>query len=225
MVKKIVLIVTFLFNLYCFGKDKGVYGELFEIEEKDLLEEVMSKLKKLEENGELKGIQEGIQKRIVKNIEEPRSVEGVIKTKKARIFEFDPTIELTEDLKDQKGKIFARKGDKHNALDYITYSKTLLFIDGEDEEQIEWAKLKLLKHKKVKIILVKGKPLNLQERLKRPIYFDQYGIITKRVGVKQVPARVWQEEGKKVLTVSEELASGKEICKKEKIKNYKGGSE
>ena len=65
----------------------------------------------------------------------------------------------------------------------------------------------------------------MQERLKRPIYFDQYGIITKRVGVKQVPARVWQEEGKKVLTVSEELANGNEICKKEKINNYKGGSE
>lgn len=203
-----VFLIGGMFVSFSLGKDKGVYGELFEIEEEDLLEQVMSKLKKLEENGELKGIQESIQKRIVKNIEEPRSVEGVIKTKKAKIFEFDPTIELTEDLKDQKGKIFARKGDKHNALDYITYSKTLLFIDGEDEEQIKWAKLKLLKHKKVKIILVKGKPLKLQERLKRPIYFDQYGIITKRVGVKQVPARVWQEEGKKVLTVSEELADG-----------------
>lgn len=207
MVKKIVLIVTFLFNLYCFGKDKGVYGELFEIEEEDLLEQVMSKLKKLEENGELKGIQEGIQKRIVKNIEEPRDIDGIIKTKEARIFEFDPTIEVTENLKDQKGRIFAKKGDKYNALNYITYSKTLLFIDGNDEEQIEWAKLKLLKHKNVKIILVKGKPLKLQERLKRPIYFDQYGIITKRMGIKQAPARVWQEEGKKVLTVSEELAN------------------
>ena len=207
MVKKIILISVLLFNLYSLGKDKGVYGELFEIEEKDLLEHVTLRLKDLEGNGELKGIQEGIQKRIVKNIEEPRDIDGIIKTKEARIFEFDPTIEVTENLKDQKGRIFAKKGDKYNALNYITYSKTLLFIDGNDEEQIEWAKLKLLKHKNVKIILVKGKPLKLQERLKRPIYFDQYGIITKRMGIKQAPARVWQEEGKKVLTVSEELAN------------------
>lgn len=207
MVKKIILISVLLFNLYSLGKDKGVYGELFEIEEKDLLEHVTSRLKKLEENGELKWIQDGIQKRIMKNIEEPRDIDGIIKTKEARVFEFDPTIEVTEDLKDRKGRIFAKKGDKYNALNYITYSKTLLFIDGNDEEQIEWAKLKLLKHKNVKIILVKGKPLKLQERLKRPIYFDQYGIITKRMGIKQAPARVWQEEGKKVLTVSEELAN------------------
>ena len=207
MVKKIILISVLLFNLYSLGKDKGVYGELFEIEEKDLLEHVTSRLKKLEENGELKWIQDGIQKRIMKNIEEPRDIDGIIKTKEARIFEFDTTIEVTENLKDQKGRIFAKKGDKYNALNYITYSKTLLFIDGNDEEQIEWAKLKLLKHKNVKIILVKGKPLKLQERLKRPIYFDQYGIITKRMGIKQAPARVWQEEGKKVLTVSEELAN------------------
>ncbi len=207
MVKKIILISVLLFNLYSLGKDKGVYGELFEIEEKDLLEHVTSRLKDLEGNGELKGIQDGIQKRIMKNIEEPRDIDGIIKTKEARVFEFDPTIEVTEDLKDRKGRIFAKKGDKYNALNYITYSKTLLFIDGNDEEQIEWAKLKLLKHKNVKIILVKGKPLKLQERLKRPIYFDQYGIITKRMGIKQAPARVWQEEGKKVLTVSEELAN------------------
>lgn len=207
MVKKIILISVLLFNLYSLGKDKGVYGELFEIEEKDLLEHVTLRLKDLEGNGELKGIQDGIQKRIMKNIEEPRDIDGIIKTKEARVFEFDPTIEVTENLKDQKGRIFAKKGDKYNALNYITYSKTLLFIDGNDEEQIEWAKLKLLKHKNVKIILVKGKPLKLQERLKRPIYFDQYGIITKRMGIKQAPARVWQEEGKKVLTVSEELAN------------------
>ena len=207
MVKKIILISVLLFNLYSLGKDKGVYGELFEIEEKDLLEHVTSRLKDLEGNGELKGIQDGIQKRIMKNIEEPRDIDGIIKTKEARVFEFDPTIEVTENLKDQKGRIFAKKGDKYNALNYITYSKTLLFIDGNDEEQIEWAKLKLLKHKNVKIILVKGKPLKLQERLKRPIYFDQYGIITKRMWIKQAPARVWQEEGKKVLTVSEELAN------------------
>ena len=207
MVKKIILISVLLFNLYSLGKDKGVYGELFEIEEKDLLEHVTSRLKDLEGNGELKGIQDGIQKQIMKNIEEPRDIDGIIKTKEARVFEFDPTIEVTEDLKDRKGRIFAKKGDKYNALNYITYSKTLLFIDGNDEEQIEWAKLKLLKHKNVKIILVKGKPLKLQERLKRPIYFDQYGIITKRMGIKQAPARVWQEEGKKVLTVSEELAN------------------
>ena len=192
---------------YAFGKDKGVYGELFEIVENDLLEEITRKLKQLEASGELKGIQNGIQKRIVKNIEEPVGIEGIIKTEKAREFEFDPTIEVTEDLRDQKGRIFARKGDKHNALEYITYSKTLLFIDGSDEKQIEWLKLKFLKHKNVKVILVKGAPLKLQERLKMPVYFDQFGIITKRLGIKQVPAIVWQEKGKKVLTIREELVS------------------
>lgn len=197
----------FLFNICSFGKDKGVYGELFEIEENDLLEEITRKLKQLEASGELKGVQNGIQKRIVKNIEEPVGIEGIIKTEKAREFEFDPTIEVTEDLRDQKGRIFARKGDKHNALDYITYSKTLLFIDGSDEKQIEWLKLKFLKHKNVKVILVRGAPLKLQERLKMPVYFDQFGIITKRLGIKQVPAIVWQEKGKKVLTIREELVS------------------
>lgn len=41
---------------FSLGKDKGVYGELFEITEKDLLEEITGKLKRLETSGELKGI-------------------------------------------------------------------------------------------------------------------------------------------------------------------------
>jgi conjugal transfer pilus assembly protein TraW len=194
-----------------FAEDKGCFGEVFEIAEIDLIEEIQGKLLKLQQSGELETIQKKIQREVVKRIEEPTAVEGIIHTQKERTFEFDPTIEVTMDLKDHKGKIFAKKGDRYNPLDYISFTKPLLFIDGNEGSHIEWAKLKLSKQKYAKIILVSGNPLKLQELLGIPIYFDQYGLITKKLGIKQVPAIVFQgeyrsqETRKRMLTIKEEF--------------------
>lgn len=199
------MFVILIFTGASLADNKGVFGAVFDIAEHDLVLLIEEKLKKMEESGELKTIQLKIRDKIVENIREPEEIEGIKHTTKARTFEFDPTIELTQDLKDHNGKIFAKKGDKYNPLDYISFSKPLIFIDGNNEEQIAWAKLKLMHYKTGKITLVAGSPLNLQEKLKRDVYFDQYGKITKKLGIKQVPAIIFQKEGKKVLTIQEEL--------------------
>lgn len=188
-----------------FAEDKGVFGAVFEIVEDDIVELIQGKLKQLGETGELEPIKKKIQNDIVKGINEPSAIEGIIRTSNPRKFVFDPTIELNEDLKDNKGKVFAKAGSRYNPLDYISMTKPLIFIDGDDEDQVLWAKLKLIKYKYGKLILVSGKPLNLQERMKRDVYFDQYGKITTKLSIKQVPAIVYQEIGQKVLTVSEEM--------------------
>ena len=188
-----------------FAEDKGVFGAVFEIVEDDIVELIQGKLKRLHETGDLDSIKKKIQNEIVKGIREPDSIKGIGRTSTPRKFVFDPTIELNEDLKDNKGKIFAKAGSRYNPLDYINMTKPLIFIDGTDEDQVIWAKLKLIKHKYGKLILISGKPLKLQERLKRDVYFDQYGKITTKLGITQVPTIVYQEEGQKVLTVSEEI--------------------
>jgi conjugal transfer pilus assembly protein TraW len=200
------LVFTYVFiSCPVFAEDKGCFGEVFEIAETDLIEEIQGKLLKLQQSGELEIIQKKIQREVVKRIEEPMAVEGIIHTQKERTFEFDPTIEVTMDLKDYKGKVFAKKGDRYNPLDYVNLTKPLLFIDGNEESHIEWAKLKLSKQKYAKIILVSGNPLKLQKLLRTSIYFDQYGLITKKLGIKQVPAIVFQETRKRMLTIKEEF--------------------
>ena len=237
------------------AKDYGVFGEVFDIAELDLIDQIKERLQNLERNGTLKDIQQEIQREVVKNVKTPKPLMNIRNTEHPRTFEFDPTIELTVDLKDHKGKVFAKKGTKYNPLEMISFRKPLLFIDGDDANQVKWAMLKMDKFKldfsrnsslsgnlrveavlesscthtytpvlrssspvnssKIvgfersllsKIILVKGSPLELQEKLGIPVYFDQYGTLTKRIGIKQVPAIVWQEVGRKVLTVSEETA-------------------
>ena len=189
------------------AKDYGVFGEVFDIAELDLIDQIKERLQNLERNGTLKDIQQEIQREVVKNVKTPKPLMNIRNTEHPRTFEFDPTIELTVDLKDHKGKVFAKKGTKYNPLDIISFKKPLIFIDGDDANQVKWAITKMDKFKLSKITLVKGSPLELQEKLGIPIYFDQYGTLTKRIGIKQVPAIVMQENGRKVLTVNEELVA------------------
>lgn len=188
----------------CFSRDMGVYGEVFEIAETDFIEEIQGKLLALEKNGDLPKSQQMIQKRIIKNAQKPQAVPDIIHTKIARTFEYDPTIELTVDLRDHQGRVFAKKGTKYNPCDYATFSKALLFIDGECKEHIAWLKRKLQSFRNIQIILVAGRPIQLSEQLGMSVYFDQYGTITRKLGIKQVPALVFQKPGKKVLTIREE---------------------
>ena len=180
------------------------FGETFEIIEKDLIEVIKDKLKILEADGSLSKHQSKLKKQLIKSAKNPKPVENIKDTTKARSFVYDPSFFLNQDLKDDKGQVFYKKGSLINPLNYQSLNKPLLFIDGDQQKQIDWA----LCYKKInpnyKIILVKGSPFKLMEALNFPIYFDQFGVIVKKLGIEFVPARVVQKG--KMLQVFEELA-------------------
>ncbi len=206
----IFLLLSQCFLLTANAQDLGVFGETFEIAEEDFLQHMMSKLQKMNLTGELKIAQKQIQEKIQRNIAHPPAVQGITETEKEREYKFDPTITATQDLADHNGKIFARAGEQFNPLNQVKMTP-MLFINGENEKQISWAlkkisEKKIFRHDFAKIVLVKGSPFDLQEKLDRPIYFDQQGFLTKKLGIEHVPAIVFQNPWEKVLTVREEVA-------------------
>jgi conjugal transfer pilus assembly protein TraW len=184
---------------------------------------MQARLFQMQQDGSLKAESNKIKEKILNNVKTPQAVTGIKHTEIERTFKYDPTIELTRDLADHKGQIFARKGDRFNPLDVIMLSKPLLFIDGDDETHIKWAISKIKDesirgHASCKIILVKGSPLELQASValgkNRDIYFDQHGILTTKLGIQHVPAIVFQgaiedRASEKVLTIIEEKAAEK----------------
>lgn len=189
------------------AEDLGVFGEIFEIQEMDLLEQILFKLRALQENGQLEREKEKVVRRVRDMISHPMKVEGIKHAQKTREYKFDPTITVTRDLYNHRKLIFANKGEKFNPLDKLSLTKPLLFIDGEEEKQIQWALRKVEANGRSKIILINGYPLKLQERLQRDIFFDQQGVLTKKLGIRNVPAIVFQKAGEKVLTVIEETVN------------------
>lgn len=176
------------------GKDFGVQGQTFEIQEESLLEVITKRLQKLQSDGKLAGFQKDIAEQTKKKALNPEPVKNIRSTGTPKTFYFDPSIIVQEDLKDHTGKVFAQKGQHINPLDIVPLTKALLFINGEDEAQVLWA---LEKPENSKIILVRGQPLTLEQKHKRRFYFDQDGQIIQKLGINQVPAIVVQE-GKKI---------------------------
>jgi conjugal transfer pilus assembly protein TraW len=171
------------------AKDLGCHGELFPIQEESLLEVIKKRLLKMQESGTLETYQRQLAEHAKRKALNPEPVK-IQHTKIPRTFYYDPTLTLFEDLEDHEGRIFAKKGERANPLEIIPLTKELLFIDGEDEPQVNWALSRTLSSK---IILVKGQPLKMEERHDRSFYFDQLGFLTQTLGIKQVPARVFQE--------------------------------
>jgi conjugal transfer pilus assembly protein TraW len=177
-------------------KDLGVYGEVFPIEERSLLDVIKAKLQDLLHSGALSDHQNTILQKTKERLNRPLPVENVHKTEKPRSFAYDPSITVTDDLKDHEGRIFHHKGTKVNPLETHSLPCPLLFVDGDDEAQVAWAigQFKAAgPYHKPKVILVKGAPFELSEKLGFPMYFDQSGALVKKFGITQVPARVSQE--------------------------------
>lgn len=62
----------------------------------------------------------------------------------------------------------------------------LLFFDGADEKQVEWAKAQ---GPGALWILVKGSPIALGEKEGREVFFDQFGMYTSRLNIEHIPAK------------------------------------
>jgi conjugal transfer pilus assembly protein TraW len=200
------------------AKNFGVHGTIYPIEEQDPIALIQQKLKEMEERGEFERHHKELQKKTKEAIERPKPVEGITKAEKGRIFYFDPTYVVKEDIRDHIGQTIYQKGTKINPLETVSLSYSLLFIDGDDEQQKNWAKEKMqeacnngFERKEFpklcpsgnisKIILIKGAPLSLGEEWTMPVYFDQAGNLTKKLGIKHIPALVTQE--KRLLRIEE----------------------
>ena len=178
-------------------KDFGVVGTVFEIKEEHLLklirEKVVEKLQKEPLD---------LLRKAISFLESPSPVSSIKNTLKPRVYTYLPSVSVTQDIKDSQGYIIAKKGTSLNALDYLPLKANLLFIDGSNLKHVAYAQQHLSSFSTPKIILVNGSPLLLSRILQCPLYFDQYGMLAKRLGIRQVPAFVTQRG--KALHIEEE---------------------
>ncbi len=183
-----------------YGKDFGAHGTVFKVQEEGFTAMIHRKLKLVDIEKENKKMLE-----IVKNrIAEPVPAARIKRTQKAQSFTYDPTYTLREDIILPDGRLFYPAGTKVNPLEHMSLDKKLIFIDGKDDLQIEWFKEQersLTVTREDKLILVAGRPSDLQKLLNREAYFDQAASLTKKFRIEQVPAII-QQEGK-LLRISE----------------------
>lgn len=195
-----LLMILMLITSVSYAAELGTFGQTFNILEPDLLVEMTAKLNNLVANGKIVEHQQALQQEVVANVKRPKPVGGLSTTKQAKEFWYDPSVKIPYDLTDHQGRVFAVAGTIINPLDFYTFGKAMVFIDGDDVQQATWA---VNQAPAVKIILVKGSPFTFMEQYQVPCYFDQAGKLINKLGIKQLPASVSQEG--KALKVKEVL--------------------
>ena len=199
MVKPIFLILTLVTALKSYARDCGAQGAVYPIKEKSALALIQERLNQMQAKGEIEAHQQQLKTQALNTIERPKAVAGLSKTKQARTFEKDISVSMPEDIRDHNGKIIHKAGTRVNPLNnkLLATKKVLIFFDGDDKEQVEWA---LKEHQRrrglAKLVLVNGKPLELMRTFDTPFYFDQTGRLTRYFGFQQIPAMVYQKGDK-----------------------------
>lgn len=180
------------------AKDFGTEGHTYEIIEEDILKFIEKQLAK----ADLQKLNQEMKNRTTEYVEQPTAVAGITKAKQDKTFYYDPTYILQNDIRNHEGKLIHKAGTRVNPLVYLPLTEDLIFIDGDDKEQVTLAlNHRKVKDGKIKIILVKGSPLELQREQKVWIYFDQGGVITHKLGITEIPAIVEQESLKLKISV------------------------
>ena len=174
------------------ARDFGVAGALFPVVEPDLLATIHARLTTLEQTGATRRLNAELQRRSVARVNRPAPVAGLARAEAARSWLFDPTIELSDDIADDKGRLIMARGTRVNPLDSVALRQALVFLDGDDPAQLAWA----LAHEKknpAKLILVKGAPLELMRARQTRFYFDQGGTLIRHFAIRALPALVEQQ--------------------------------
>ena len=177
-----------------FAVELGVIGPTYEISEPHLLQMIDRRLRDMERSGELQRLVEQARDRGIESVKHPPPVAGLHPTETARTYYVDPSFTLDRNILGPQGELLFAAGTRKNPLEVVSLSRHLLFFDARDPRQISRARqLIALFRGRVKPILVGGSYLDLMQSWHVPVYYDQQGLLTRRLGITQVPALVSQE--------------------------------
>lgn len=174
--------------------DLGTLGPTYEIAEPHLLAFIEQRLREKERSGELQRLAEAARARGIDTVRQPPPVEGVRTTERPRTFYVDPSFTLDRNITDPHSRLMFAAGTRKNPLEVVSLSRHLLFFDARDPRQVKHARELSGRYAgRVKPILTGGSYLDLMKAWRVPVYYDQAGTLTRRFGIRQVPALVSQD--------------------------------
>ena len=174
------------------AEDLGTIGPAYEVAEPDLLATLEKRAREAMESGRWEALMARTRERARAYVRRPPG-RKLARAQRPRSWRLDPTVEVPYDVRDAAGRVLFPAGTRVNPLDHIRLSSRLVFLDGDDPEQVAWAGRLLEEPFLTKPVLVAGSPTALMERWGRPVFFDQRGFLVSYFGIEALPAIVRQE--------------------------------
>lgn len=161
------------------AKTLGVVGKVYPIAERDALEEI-------EERAGQVDWQSALNEQRPENFRPPNLV-PLPRAARERFFLVDMTYTLDFDIPDGQGGILYPRGFRFNPLDYVPFNQTLVVIDGEDPEQVDWLKASPWVGQPDTLILLSGGAFSeIGQELGRAVFYAARGLV-ERCQLKAVP--------------------------------------
>ena len=188
-----LIIPLLLLSPWVFAKDLGTHGRVYAIEENNLLKVLLSRAQAEMDSGQWDTRVEEWRKQAKQQANRPKSIHLPRATKTTSHL-YDPSIIVPKDIVDTSGRLIHPAGTKANPLNYISMTRHLVFIDGDDRDQVDWMReLIETEPDRYKVILTKGAVIDLMKEMNRRLFFDQQQIYTEKLAIKSLPALVYQE--------------------------------
>lgn len=173
------------------ARNLGVVGATYPIAEKDALKEIKERAGQIDWES---SVNTGEMKKKIAHFK-PDGLKPLPSAEEDRIFSIDMSYTLQFDIPDGKGGILYPQGYTFNPLDYVVFPQTLVFLDGQDRNQINWFKSsEYFKDAGVTLLLTDGSYSELSQELNRPVFYTN-ALIIERLQLHAVPSVVKQKGG------------------------------
>ncbi|WP_154723958.1 type-F conjugative transfer system protein TraW [Vibrio cyclitrophicus] len=198
------LLLTFGCVSFSLAKDFGIVAPIFPIVEQDFLLTIQARLQDMQASGELDKKKAQMQETVKNQVLRPTAKVHLSTSSNMSSYLVDPSLTLGVDITDGKGGIIYPKGTVVNPFDsdtfpegmayQVAYSKTLVFLDADDDAQVAWLlRYQAQSKEKTKVIITNGEPVRLEEKIHQRVYFEQTGDLVSKFHLKHVPSTVKQE--------------------------------
>jgi conjugal transfer pilus assembly protein TraW len=173
----VVALLCLLMASAAVARDLGTFGAVYDIVEKDALKELEEKAKSVDFS---KAVDRNALVKKARDFtpEDVKEMRTIGPARKDRTFLVDMTYTLERDIKDDKGTIVYPAGYSFNPLNYVTYPRTLVILNGKRQEHIRWfEESSYAKDPQVTLLLTDGSYSELSRSLKRPVFYSSTKLI------------------------------------------------
>ena len=188
MIKRSILIVAGLFIVIASAnaKDLGTFGRTYPIAEKDALTEIEERARQVD-------WEKVMDKRKLENFQGPPDKATLPRAQRGQVRQVDMTYTAEIDVPDGKGGILYPKGYTFNPLDFITYPKTIIVINGNDKDQVSWFKdSEYSQQMDVTLMITEGAFGVITKKVNRTVFYATTKIIN-RFQLAAVPSIIKQK--------------------------------
>ncbi|CAM2198484.1 conjugal transfer pilus assembly protein TraW (plasmid) [Paraburkholderia kururiensis] len=190
------------------AEDLGVKAQTYALD-RDATEQIKDVMRRKQQSGEMDAFWKNYRDKVIASIRNPPSL-GIRSDYSARTELHDLRFVVPADYRDQNGNVIVRRGTVVEPLKVMPLASGLIFIDGTDPGQVEYA-IRRSQREPLKIVLTAGSPYLMRIRYRDvpwrgergvPFYFDQRKIIintlAKLYGIQiaSVPAVLFQQGDK-----------------------------